>query len=333
MHYSQLVLALPLAQAVILDRREPAQYADAVVTVQAIETAIATTIVTVTVGAGAAPTGDVKAADNNVGIPQYYDGHHMWSGHGGHAPPSDNHWGHQHHAQYQPAPAAPAQEQPAPAAPVKEQPKPVEQAPPPPPPRKQPSTPQANPPTGGSGAAGCPSDPTSPTSPGMQFDGQAQLPDRSMIDSINEIRRMYNPNAACLKWSPSLATASDNCAKAKNENQLRANSGVVSDRGYLSPDWMKFWKAKTTFENSMYLLLCQLDTDPLLRGSGAHDKCPLKMGEDGCTLGEDPNNPQCTGHRDMIIDAKNENRFMGAACNEATQWMSASFSKTNEIFH
>lgn len=141
-----------------------------------------------------------------------------------------------------------------------------------------------------------------------------------MIDSINEIRQLYNPSAACLDWSDSLAAASVTCTQIRSESGLRANSGIVSDPGYGEMS-TPIPLAKTKFENSMYLMLCQANGDPQMQG-----KCPFKTGEIGCSAGA------CTGHRDMIVDQKGEFHFMGAACDEGQKWMSASFSKTNEIF-
>lgn len=176
----------------------------------------------------------------------------------------------------------------------------------------------AAPPSSSNSASGCPSDALAPSSPGVNGN-----PDRSMLDSINYIRRLYNPNAKCLGWSPSLATASSQCANAGTESLLRPNSAIVSDNGgFASSDpFFTGSLATTQFERSLFVLLCQSPTDPQLQG-----QCQGKVGEIGCAAGA------CTGHHAVLVDAAGEYDFVGAGVSFNTNWMSASFSKTCEIF-
>jgi len=310
MQYSHLLLALPLASAVILDRRDPNQYAPAVVeevvTVQATEVKVATEVVTVTVGPGGETPNvkaDVKKEDGKHGFQNAGDA--PWAGRyrGGHQR------AHKPKVEQPPPPVKEEKVQPPP--PAKE-----EKVQPPPPAKEEPKQEAPKVQSSSNGGGGCPPDTSGNTSEGVNGS-----PARSMIDSINEIRRMYNPNAPCLQWSNSLAKASTDCAATRSESSLRANSGIVSDPGYDTPGNQPMPLAKTKFEASMYLMLCQAPDDPQMQG-----KCPFKTGEIGCSSGP------CQGHRDMVVDDKGEFRFMGAACNAAQRWMSASFSKTNEIF-
>lgn len=173
-------------------------------------------------------------------------------------------------------------------------------------------------PNPGNSASGCPSDARSPSSPGVNGN-----PERSMLDSINYVRRLYNPNAKCLGWSPSLATASSECANAATESLLRPNSAIVSDNGgFASPDpFFTGSLATTQFERSLFVLLCQSPSDPQLQG-----QCQGKVGEIGCSAGA------CTGHHAVLVDSAGEYDFVGAGVSFNTNWMSASFSKTCEIF-
>ena len=171
--------------------------------------------------------------------------------------------------------------------------------------------------TGSSGSSGsCPADTSGQyTSPGVNGN-----PDLSMLDSINKIRQMYNPSATCLSWSDTLAEASVACANAGTEDNLRANSQIVSDTGY-GDAYFDGDLAVTEFERSVFVLLCQSPDDTQLKG-----QCKGKVGETGCTSGS------CTGHHDAVVDAAGEHKFMGAAANGVMKWMALSFAATDGIF-
>lgn len=167
-----------------------------------------------------------------------------------------------------------------------------------------------------SGSCGCPADTSGQyNSPGVS--GNAE---KSMLDSINCIRRMYSADATCLGWSPTLASASKACANAGSEDNLRANSQIVSDTGY-GDGYFNGDLATTEFERSVFVLLCQSPDDTQLKG-----QCAGKVGEVGCSAGA------CTGHHDAVVDAAQEHKFMGAAANAGTKFMALSFSATLDIF-
>ena len=168
---------------------------------------------------------------------------------------------------------------------------------------------------GDSSSGGCPQDTSGQhTSPGVNG-----APDKSMIDSINYIRRLYNSNANCLQWSDSLASASQTCADDSSESHLRVNSDIVSAPGYDTSAWYDGDLASSEFERSMIWMLCQSPDDPELKGT-----CSGKTGEAGCSSGA------CTGHHDAIVDAPNSDMFMGCGSSSSTSWLSCSFSATQD---
>ena len=172
--------------------------------------------------------------------------------------------------------------------------------------------------SGSDGAGDCQPD----TSGAYLSTGVDGNPDKSMIDSINRIRQMYNTSATCLKWSDSLGTAAQACADASSESHQRGDSVVVSDTGFPSTYYTADL-ATTEFERSMFVLLCQSPNDTQLQGT-----CPgnQKVGEYNCTVSPTTN---CTGHHDVIVDATGQYNYFGVGFNSTTAWLSADFSATN----
>lgn len=168
---------------------------------------------------------------------------------------------------------------------------------------------------GSASSGGCPADTSGQhLSPGVN--GQSS---KSMVDSINYMRRLYNSNANCLTWSDSLASSSDTCANAQTESLLRMNSDIVSAPGYGKTPYYTGSLASTEFEQSMFWMLCQSPSDPELKGT-----CNGKTGEVGCS------GAACTGHHDAIVDAQNQDKYMGCGVGSGSDsWLSCSFSGTS----
>ena len=290
MQYSKLIFALPVASAALIQREAEAEAAEVN---YAYTTVVATVVETVVQTAGAAQptTAAVDASSSVAAAAASYPASHG----GGHAS------FHSSRPAQSTAAAPSSAAQPSSAA------APSSVA------ASSAAAPSASAPASGgsSGSGGCPADTSGQhTSPGING-----APAKSMIDSINYMRRLYNPNANCLTWSDSLASASQTCADAQSESHLRANSGIVSAPGYMQGQYYKGNLASSEFERSMIWMLCQSPNDSQLKGT-----CSGKTGEANCSSGA------CTGHHDLIVDTKNEYKFMGAAASSSTHWLSASFS-------
>ncbi|KAL9056233.1 MAG: hypothetical protein Q9162_003024 [Coniocarpon cinnabarinum] len=336
MQYSKLLFVLPLASAALVRRQEVVEM-DYVTDVQ---TQYVTQYGTVP---PAAPTeapapAPAPAQPSAQAVPAAGHGHAQFHSHN----PADSYQPASTWSAPPPPPASYAAPPPPPPSSYAAPAPPADTAAPAPAPSSAPasapsSTPDAA--AGGSGSGGCPADTSGAhLSPSVDSTGNPTGgAGKSMIDSINYLRRLYNESAACLEWSDTLAEASGNCANQGNENNCcRANSNVISDMQYGS-DGVYSDLTSSVFEGSMMLMLCQSPSDPELKGScGSTKTGEVSYTGQGdattaCTSGA------CTGHRDAIVDAEGTNHFVGVATNPSSGengkgYMSCSFSATNDIF-